>query len=140
MSFGKAITGGAPINAHEVGRMNVDHLAAVKARHTEIPLEKTEDLLNQRVSEELDYSGRVLEGVENELSKRGVGGSVIARLEETEQILNDLSNIVDAKDRCAGIDRVKAPDMKRRLLRSDFDGKSLVCGPPDRPQHLRIDR
>ena len=130
MSFGKAISGGTPLDSYEIERMNVDNLAAIKARHSVLPLEKTEDLLSQRVSEELDYAGRVLEGIENELSKGGVGGSVIARLEETEQILSDLSNIVDAKDRCKGVERVGAPEMKRRLLRRGIDGKSSVCKPP----------
>jgi hypothetical protein len=128
MTFGKAIAGGAPMDQIELGRMKVDHLASMKAKLTVRPLEKTDDLLSKRVSEELVYAGRLLETVETELAQRGTGKQTIARLEETGQMLTDLSNIVDAKDRCAGIERVEVPDMKRRLLRRGVDGGSRVCG------------
>lgn len=127
MSFGKAISGGTPIGADEITRMNVEHLTALKARLALPSLEQTDDLLNQRVAEELDYTRRLLESVEAELVRRGIAAPTIARVEEAEQMLTDLSSIVDAKDRCAGVQRAATPNLKKRLLRRGLDGKATVC-------------
>ena len=127
MTFGKAISGGTSIDADEVARMQVDDLMAAKARWIVTPLEKTDDILSQRVSEELDYTKRLLETVETRLAGCGASGAAIAQVEEAEEMLGDLSKIVDAKDRCAAVDRVKTPSLKRRLLRRDVDGESSVC-------------
>jgi hypothetical protein len=121
MTFGRA---GTPLSDEQAIAAN---LAAMKARASIPALEKTDDLLSQRVSEELNYAGRLLEAVEADLTKRGVRGPIVDLIGETEQMLSDLSGVVDAKDRCAGIERIEAPNMKRRMMRRDLNGKGLVC-------------
>jgi hypothetical protein len=127
VTFGKSTSDATVSDKQTMAQAMVDNLTAMKSASSIPPLEKTDDLLNQRVAQELDYAGRLLETVEKDLAKRGVRGPIVDLIGETEQMLNDLSGVVDAKDRCAGIERIEAPNMKRRLLRRDLGGQSLVC-------------
>ena len=132
-NLGKAISGGTPVGADEIARMTAEYLAELKARLSPLPIAKTEDVLSQRVAEELAYTQRLLEIVEAELARRGVGGPAVARVEEAEQLLGDLSQVMEARDRCEGVGRVATPDLKRRLLRRGLDGKAPPCSLGDAP-------
>lgn len=127
-NFGKAVEGGAPMSADEIKAMKVEHLHALKARlAAPPPLEQTDDTLSVRMAEELDYTKRLLETVEAEIKRRGVGNPALGRIEEAEALLDDLSTIVDAKDRCEGVRRADAPGLKARLLRRGLDGAAVNC-------------
>jgi hypothetical protein len=138
-AFGKAISGGRPVDAEEMARLTQDQLADLKTQLSKPALEKTDDELSRRIAQEVDYSRRLLEQVEAELRRRNGliadSGATLRRVEEAEEILEDLAAIVDAKNRCEAIKRARPGGVQARLLRRSIDGTGAVCD--DKPDRER---
>ncbi len=130
-AFGKAISGGTPITEDQIRALTRDQLVVLRERLAPRPLEKTDDELSLRLAEEIDYSRRILEHVEGELGRRQKDPRAVDRamqqIDEAESILDDVADIVEAKNRCEAVQNSKSAPVKRRLLRKPFDGRPDVC-------------
>ena len=138
-AFGKAIAGGRPIEAGEMERLTENQLADLKTRLSRPSVERTDDELSRRIAQEVDYSRRLLEQVEMELRRRhgllADPGATLRRVEEAEAILEDVSTIVDAKNRCEAIRQTKSGGVQARLLRRGVGGSADICADDrDRPR------
>ena len=125
--FGKAVYGGTPIGPDEVRRMTADQLTQLRALYNRPSPARTDDVLDQRIAEELQHVKRMLELVEREVARRVPG--VVPRLDTAEAVIGDIATIVESKNRCEGLAEA-APDLKRRLRRPTPEGGKGVC---DRP-------
>ena len=125
-SFGKAISGGRPIDADEARQLEVEHLHALRDHYrARVPLKPSENLLDERIAEEVEMVARQLELLEAELKRRG-NPALAERLDKAEHRLEDLARIVGADDKCEGIGRAE-PELKRRLNRRALDGSASPC-------------
>lgn len=122
--FGKAVFGGTPIGEAEVRGMRAEQLHSLRRKLTRP--ERTDDPLDQRLAEELAYTHRLLEMAEAELRRRGAPPGVLGNLTEAEAVVEDVAGIVEAKDRCQGVERA-SPAVKRRLLRNPIEGEKPIC-------------
>ena len=107
----------------DVRAMRADELHALRAKLARP--EPTDNLLDRRLAEELTYTQRLLEMAEGELKRRGGSAGVIAQLHEAETVVEDVAGVVEAKDRCAGVERA-SPEVRRRLTRKAA-GEEPVC-------------
>ncbi len=124
--YGKIISGGRPIDAAEQARFSVEQISAMKARLVRAPLPKTDNVIDQRVAEEMHVARRELEQVESQLTGQARQAAASRTLGEVDDLLEDLAEVVAAKDQCEGVARA-APELKRRLLRRSLDGKPAPC-------------
>ena len=127
-SFGKALSGGTPITADQARVLEVEHLHALRDHYrARAPLPPSDNVLDQRVAEEIDTVKRQLELVEGELKRRGGGtGPLADRLARAEDTLESLAEIVGADDKCEGVARAD-DELKRRLNRRSVDGRPSPC-------------
>ena len=122
--FGKAVFGGTPVTDADVRQMSAERLHKLKEQLARP--ERTHDVLDQRLAEELAYTQRLLETAEHELKRRGAPAGVVNGIAEAETVIEDIAGVVEAKDRCAGVE-VASPAVKRRLARGAIDGDRPVC-------------
>lgn len=124
--FGKALSGGRPVNVDKARELKVEHLQALREHYrARAPLKPSNNVLDKRVAEEMEMAARQLELVEAELKRRG--NPVLAdQLDRVEHRLADLARIVGADDKCEGVARAEA-DLKRRLNRRTPDGRTSFC-------------
>ena len=122
--FGKAVFGGTPVSEADVRQMSAERLRKLKEQLARP--ERTDDVLDQRLAEELAYTKRLLELAEHELRRRGAPATVVGSLSEAETVIEDVAGVVEAKDRCAGVEQT-SPAVKRRLLRGGMDGDRPIC-------------
>ncbi|WP_425230091.1 hypothetical protein [Sphingomonas sp.] len=120
--FGKAVSGGRPITTDEIRDLQVEQLQALR-RQLARP-EPTADPLDRRLAEELGYSERLLAMAEDELKRRGGPPAVVRALHEAATVVEDVAGVVEAKDRCEGVQRA-SPEVKRRLLRDGAAGNGI---------------
>ncbi len=125
--FGKAMSGGTPVTADEIRKMRMNDLLALQESFAKPKLKKSDDPVDQRVAEELDFAKRLLEIVESEIEARGVPASTVKKLEKVEDMLEDLSDIVEAEDKCEGVKAAKSEDLSRRMQRKDLFGENPIC-------------
>lgn len=126
-SYGKAVSGGNPITEEQARSLEAEHLHALREHYrSKTPFTPSNNVLDQRVAEEMELVQRQLELVQSELKRRGFGGTLAERLEKAEDALDDLADIVGADDKCEGIARA-APELKRRLNRRALDGRPSPC-------------
>lgn len=129
--FGKALSGGHPVSEQEIRMLTQDQLLMMKARLSPPPIEKSENQLSLRLAQELDYSRRLLEQVEGELRERNCSGpmdrQILGQVQAAEEIIQNVSTIVDAKNRCEAVQRSESPEIRKRLLRKNVDGSDAVC-------------
>ena len=83
--------------------------------------DRTTDLLSLRLAEELRLLQRVIEMVE-----RGLSGAEAKALRRTEAAIEDIADVVEAREPCDAIQTID-PDMARRLARRTIDGKDSPC-------------
>lgn len=124
--FGKAIDGGTPLTQEELDKLAADQIAALK--QSLVPFkrpEKSDDVLDQRLSEELRLAQRILEMLESEARRRGDTEAANA-LDKAEDAIEDVADIIEADDRCEAIETVD-DDMARRLTRKSIDGEPGPC-------------
>ena len=86
-----------------------------------LPLAKTDDLISTRLSEELDYVRRLLEGVGDRLvadpivlQKHAV---TLQSFDVISQLIGHLSEVIATADRAAAIGRIGMHELKTRLQR-----------------------
>lgn len=100
---GKALTAGAPNTEEQARALKVEHLRTLREHYrAHAPLKPTDDVLDQRVAEEMELVKRQIERVEGELKRRGPpgGGALAERLAQAEDAIEDLAEIVGADDKC----------------------------------------
>ena len=85
------------------------------------PLEPTEDLIEERLSEEIDYARRVLEAVGDRLISDPL---ILNRHESTlqsfdiiGQLLGHLAKVTGSKDKLEAINRIGMQELRSRLNR-----------------------
>lgn len=123
--FGKAVAGGTPMDERELNAAEVARMEAMYARLQQPAL--TDDPLDQRLAEELDYAQRLLSAVELELKQRGPALIHLARyVTEAKTVVGDVARVVVARDRCDGVAQASA-DLKRRLLRETGGDDAPIC-------------
>lgn len=125
--FGKAVSGGRPVDEKAIRAMRSEELARLKAQLGRPPIKKTDDMLSRRLAEELDYAKRLLEAVESELARRGMPPASAQKIRTAEAMLDDLAQIVEAENPCEGVRQTRTEEMRRRLLRRDPDGSEPPC-------------
>lgn len=122
--FGKAVFGGTPVSDAEIRAMSAERLQKLKDQLARP--ERTDDVLDQRLAEELAYTRRLLDVAEHELKRRGAPAGVVSSIAEAETVIEDIAGVVEAKDRCEGVEAA-SPAVKRRLLRGAMDGDRPIC-------------
>ncbi|QTD55993.1 hypothetical protein [Parasphingorhabdus cellanae] len=125
--FGKAVSGGTPVTEDEIRKMRIDDLLTLRESFSKPKQKKSDDPVDQRVSEELDFAKRLLEIIEAEIEARGMPASTVKKLERVEDMLEDLSDIVESDDKCESVKAAKSEDLSRRMQRSDLYGKNPIC-------------
>ena len=85
------------------------------------PLEPTEDIIEGRLAEEIDFARRLLEAVGDELI---CDPSILARHQRTlqsfdivGQLLGHLARVAGAKDKAEAISRIGMQELRSRLCR-----------------------
>lgn len=123
--FGKAVAGGTPLDERELNAAETARLEAMYARLQQPAL--TDDPLDQRLAEELDYAQRLLGSVELELKQRGPALIHLARfVAEAKTVVGDVGRVVVARDRCDGVAQASA-DLRRRLTRDTSADDAPIC-------------
>ena len=131
MTHGKAIAGGRPLSADELETMARDQLQSLRDSFAAKPqIAKTDDLISQRLAEELRLVSRMIEMVENRVSKQAA-----QELERAEDAIDDLADVVEADDKCDAVGTID-PDLARRITRRSLDGSAAPCD-NRRPSILR---
>ncbi|RDC60581.1 hypothetical protein HME9302_01793 [Alteripontixanthobacter maritimus] len=124
--YAKAISGGTPIDDDEMERLAQTHLQALRESfRPQIVVEKSQDVMEHRLAEELRLVARMLDLVEQELRDKGNtrGADEIQR---SEDAIEDLAEMVEADDRCDALENIDS-DRARRLTRRSFDGTGGPC-------------
>ena len=89
-----------------------------------LPLPRTEDVLSARVSEELDYVRRLIEGIGDRLVADPVvlqkHIDVLQGFDVIGQLLGHLSAVVAAADPHAAVERIGMQELKTRLTRASL--------------------
>ena len=132
--YGKAIEGGRPLNEDELKGLAREQLQALRESFkSKAPVEKTDDVLKQRLAEELRLVRRMIDLVEEQLQ-----GAAARQLRDSEEAIEDIADVVDADDPCEAIENI-GPDLGRRLTRRSLSGDAGPCD-NRRPSILRDDR
>ncbi len=121
--FGKAVSGGTPMNEAELTEAEIKRLEALYDRLRQP--QQTDDLLDQRLAQELDYAQRVIEMVALELKRRNLP-HLTGQLNDAKTVLAGVGGVISAFDRCDGVARAST-DLKRRLLRDPAAGDDPIC-------------
>ncbi|TMM48848.1 hypothetical protein [Qipengyuania marisflavi] len=122
---GKAISGGTPLDSAEIESLATTHLSALREAMRRPEVEKSGDVLDQRLGEELRLVQRMLEMIEADMRRRGDKIAADA-IEQSEEAIEDLADIVEAEDRCDAI-ATADEDMARRMTRRSLDGGAVPC-------------
>ncbi len=89
-----------------------------------LPLAMTEDVLSVRLSEELDYIRRLLDGIGDKLVADPIvlqkHTDALQGFDVIGQLLGHLSAVVAAADRGAAVERIGMQDLKARLTRASL--------------------
>lgn len=121
--FGKAVAGGTPLGEAELTAAEKQRLEALYDRLRRP--QQTEDVLDQRLAEELEYSQRLIEIVVLELTRRGGVPHIVRQLADAKAVVGDVAKVVGAYDRCEGV-ALASNDLKRRLMR-ESTGNDPLC-------------
>lgn len=85
------------------------------------PLEPTEDLVEERLAEEIEYARRMLDAVSDHLIADPI---ILARHQNTlqsfdiiGQLLGHLAKVTGSKDKAEAINRIGMQELRSRLLR-----------------------
>ena len=123
---GKAISGGAPLSQDEIDGLARQQLDALrKAFGGRYQGTKSDNLLDQRLAEEMRLVQRMLEMVENAMRQRQQYDAANA-IERAEDAIEDIADVVEAGDRCAAIGTID-PAIARRLNRAGLDDNGKPC-------------
>ena len=98
-----------------------DHLPMLREVERLAPLEPTDDLVDSRLAEEIEYAARLLEAVGDCF----VSDPVILERHETTmqsfdiigQLMGHLAKVVGSKDKHEAIDRIGMQELRSRLKR-----------------------
>lgn len=121
---GKAIFGGRELTADELRELPRAQFEAIRdAIFKKAELEKSDDAIDLRLAEELKSAKRLVESVQDEV---GHGSDQAKRLDAAEDLIEDIAEIIEAKDDCEAIAQ-SDDDLKRRLLRRSIDGHGTKC-------------
>lgn len=130
----KALEGGTPLTPEELDTLAVDQIAALRdTLKRYAPRRKSDDVLNQRLAEELRLVQRMLEFLEADASKRGDRAGA-KQLERAEEVIEDIADVVEADDRCEAMGDI-AEDMARRLKRRSIEGGDGPCNSLQKTRH-----
>ncbi|MGB7408163.1 MAG: hypothetical protein WA908_06620 [Pontixanthobacter sp.] len=125
--FGKIIAGGREVSAQELLDLPKEHLLDLRKQYRALaPSKHTSDVIDLRLSEELETAERTLENVEQQLDGATPKSQLKKQVDIAEKLVGDVADIVGADDRCEEIANAD-PDLKRRLLRRTMDGGAVPC-------------
>lgn len=121
---GKAIFGGRELSADELRELPRAQFEAIRdSLYKKAEIEKSDDLIDQRIAEELRSAKRLVESVQEELNQQSAQAK---RLDAAEDLIEEIADIVEAQDDCEAISQ-SDDDLKRRLLRRSIDGVGTRC-------------
>lgn len=126
MNFGKAISGGRPLDDEEINNLARDQLSVLRKSLVKKPYsDKTDDIISQRLAEELRLVARMLEMVEKDMVARG-NHQAAKQISQSEEVIEDIAEVVEANDKCEAIEHVDG-NIGRRLIRRALDGSGTPC-------------
>ena len=121
----KAISGGKPLTDTELENVARDTLRQLKDSFVKADVGRTQDVLSQRLAEELRLVSRMLDMLKEE-NRRSGRVQAAKSLHRAEEAVDDVADVVEADDRCAALDDIDN-DMARRLTRRSLYGEAGPC-------------
>lgn len=99
---------------------------------SEPPLAASDDLVDRRLAEEIDYARRLLlargERLVSDATVVARHSSMPQSFDVVAQMLGHLGSVVGAADREAAIDRIGMADLRGRIRRRSLTDEALVPG------------
>ncbi|WP_336986099.1 hypothetical protein [Altererythrobacter aquiaggeris] len=121
--FSKAFSGGRAVTQEDIRALPAQQLSAMREFFRKPDLERTDDVIEQRLSEDLEGVKRMLENLDHELNGRA---DLCRQLDHAGDAIEDIADIVGAADKCEAIGQ-SDDEMKRRILRRSLDGSGMPC-------------